>query len=141
MNASLFYKIASILLVLFAIGHTLGFRQTDPKWGIEGLVSSMQSIHFDVQGFNRTYWDFFVGLGLIVSVLLLFAAALAWQLGSLPARTLSAMRVPAWTLAICFAAVTALTWRYFFTAPLVFAIPVTACLVAAAWLIPKQTPG
>jgi hypothetical protein len=31
MNASLMYRIASALLVLFAAGHTLGFRQTDPQ--------------------------------------------------------------------------------------------------------------
>src|ERR1039458_6705309 len=60
MKASMFYRIAAVLLLLFAVGHTLGFRQSDPKWGVDALLGSMRSIHFDVQGFNRTYWDLFV---------------------------------------------------------------------------------
>ena len=54
MKASLFYRIAAVLLLLFAVGHTLGFRQSDPTWGVDTLLGSMQSIHFDVQGFSRT---------------------------------------------------------------------------------------
>ena len=133
MKASVLYRIASVLLLLFAIGHTVGFRQTDPKWGVDSLIASMRSIHFDAQGFSRTYWDFYTGFGLFVSVFLLFAAVLAWQLGSLPAETLARMRGTAWALALCFAAVTALSWAYFFIAPIVFSIVITACLIAAAW--------
>ncbi len=123
--------------MLFAIGHTLGFRKIDPKWGVDSLIGSMQSIHFDVQGFSRTYWDFYVGFGLFVSVFLLFAAVLAWQLGGLPAETLARMRGTAWALALCFAAVTVLSWTNFFIIPVVFSIVVTVCLVAAAWLSSK----
>ncbi|HEY2120542.1 MAG TPA: hypothetical protein VGH37_15235, partial [Candidatus Acidoferrum sp.] len=77
MKPSLFYKIASVLLTLFAVGHTLGFRQIDPGWKVDSLVASMQTIHFEVQGFSRTYWDFYVGFGLFVSVLLFLAAVIA----------------------------------------------------------------
>ena len=107
MKASLLYRIASVLLLLFAIGHTLGFRQTNPEWGVGSLIDSMRSIHFDAQGFSRTYWDFFSAFGLFFSVFLLFAAVLAWQLGGLPAETFARMRRTAWALAIGFAAVTA----------------------------------
>ena len=132
------YRIASVLLLLFAIGHTLGFRKTDPEWGVDSLIGSMRSIHFAAQGFSRTYWDFYGGFGLFVSVFLLFAAVLAWQLGGLPAETLALMRRTAWALAFCFAAVTALSWRYFFTTPIVFSTMITVCLIAAAWLSAKQ---
>ena len=137
MKASLLYRIASVLLLLFAIGHTLGFRQTNPEWGVGPLIDSMRSIHFDAQGFNRTYWDFFSAFGLFFSVFLLFAAVLAWQLGGLPAETLARMRRAAWALAICFVAVTALSWRYTFTIPIVFSTLITVCLIAAAWLSAK----
>src|SRR2546430_9143663 len=99
MKASMFYRIAAVLLLLFAVGHTLGFRQSDPKWGVDALLGSMRSIHFDVQGFNRTYWDLFVAVGFSVRTLYLFAALFAWQVGGLlPAtfpllpRTASALR-------------------------------------------------
>ncbi len=38
MKTSAFYRIAAILLLLFDIGHTLGFRQSDPKWGVDALL-------------------------------------------------------------------------------------------------------
>ncbi len=139
MKASVFYRIASVLLLLFAIGHTLGFRKADPKWGVDSLIGSMRSIHFDAQGFNRTYWDFYVGFGLFVSAFLLFAAVLAWQLGGLPEGTLALMRGTAWALAICFVAITILSWRYFFIAPIVFSILITVSLIVAAWLSPKPS--
>jgi hypothetical protein len=133
LKASALYRIACVLLLLFDIGHTLGFRQSDPQWGVDPLLGSMRSMHFDVQGFSRTYWNLFVGAGLNVSVFLLFAAVLAWQLGSLPAETLARLRGTAWAFALCFAAVTILSCIYFFTLPIVFSLLITACLVAAAW--------
>lgn len=133
MKASFLYRIASVLLLLFAAGHTLGFRKIDPNWGVDSLVASMRTIHFDAQGFSRSYWDFYTGFGLFVTVFLLFAAFLTWRLGGLPAQTLAGMRDIAWALALCFVAVTVLSWRYFFIAPVIFSIVVTICLVAAAW--------
>jgi hypothetical protein len=91
MKASLLYRVSSILLVLFAIGHTLGFRQIDPTWGVDSLVQSMKSIHFNANGANRTYWEFFVGFGLFVTVLMLFASIIAWQFGGLPSEVLAVL--------------------------------------------------
>ena len=45
---------------------TFGFRQSDRKWEVDALLGSMRSIHFDVQGFNRTYWNIFVAAGFSV---------------------------------------------------------------------------
>jgi hypothetical protein len=134
MRASLLYRIASVLLALFAIGHTVGFSQTEPQWGVDSLVRSMQTIHFNVNGAERTYWDFFVGFGLFVSVLMLLACIVAWQFGSLPAETLAGMRLSAWGFAICFAVVAYLSWRYFFIFPIIFSVAIFLCLAAAAWL-------
>lgn len=138
MKASVFYRIAAVLLLLFAAGHTLGFRESDPRWGVDALLGSMRSIHFDVQGFSRTYWDLFVAAGFSVGVLYLFAAILAWQLGGLPAANLALMRGTAWTFALCFAAITVVSWRLLFTIPIVFSAVITLCLTVAAWLSAKQ---
>lgn len=77
MKPTVLYKIASVLLGLFAAGHTLGFRQADPQWGVDSLLQTMRSVHFNVNGFDRTYWDFFVGFGLFVTALMLFASLIA----------------------------------------------------------------
>ncbi len=138
MKASMFYRIAAVLLLLFAVGHTLGFRQSDPAWGLDALLGTMRSIHFEVQGFNRTYWDLFLAAGFSVGVFYLFSAILAWQLGGLPPATLALMRGPAWAFALCFAAITVVSWRYLFILPIAFSIAITACLTAAAWFSTKQ---
>jgi hypothetical protein len=98
----------------------------------------MRSIHFDLQGFNRTYWDLFVAAGFSVGVLYLFAAILAWQLGGLPAATLALMRGTAWAFALCFAVITVVSWRYLFAIPIAFSSAITLCLTAAAWLSGRQ---
>jgi hypothetical protein len=138
MNARVFYRIAAVLLLLFAMGHTLGFRQSDPRWGADALLGSMRSLHFDVQGFNRTYWDFFEAAGFTVGLFYLFAAILAWQLSSLPAATWALLRGTAWAFALCFAAITVVSWRYLFVMPVAFSIVITLCLSAGAWLSPRQ---
>jgi len=137
MKASVFYRVAAVLLLIFAVGHTLGFRQSDPSWGVDALRGSMRSIHFDVQGFHRTYWDLFVAAGFSVGVFYLFTAILAWQLGGLPAEMLTRMRGTAWAFALSFAAITVVSWRYLFILPIVFSIVITMCLISAAWLSSK----
>src|SRR4029078_3609103 len=117
MNASLLYRISSVLLVLFAVGHTIGFRQVDPNWRADTVVSGMRSVSFEVQGFNRTYWDFFTGFGLTVTVFLIFSAVLAWRFGSMSPERLAAIPIERWSFALCFVLIAALTWRYFFVAP------------------------
>lgn len=134
MSGSLLYRISSGLLVLFALGHTIGFRQVDPHWNADGVVSGMRIVTFDVQGMNRSYWDFFAGFGLFVSVFLVFAAILAWQLGSMSRESLAAIPVVRWSFALCFVLIAVLTWRYFFIAPGVFTTLIAVGLVGAAWL-------
>jgi hypothetical protein len=137
-KATLLYRIAAVLLLLFSIGHTLGFRQSDPEWGVDSLLGSMRSIHFNVQGFSRTYWDLFQAAGFSVGVFYLFMAILAWQLGGIPAAALSRVRAAAWAFALCFAAITAVSWRYLFLLPIAFSLAITVCLTAAAWLSSKR---
>jgi hypothetical protein len=134
MKVSLIYRVAAVLLILFAVGHTLGFRKTFPDWGVDSMLTSLQAIHFNAQGFNRTYYDFYVGFGLFVTAFLLFAAALAWQLGGMRKETLASIPGITWSLAICFVVITVLSSKYFFLAPIIFSALITICLLLAAWL-------
>jgi hypothetical protein len=134
MTASLLYRVSSVLLVLFALGHTIGFRRVDPRWGVEAPIAALKSTRFDVQGFTRNYWGFYVGFGLMVTLFLLFAAFLSWQFGGMPKEGLAAITGIRWALAISFVGVTVLSWMYFFMAPVIFSGVITACLLLAAWL-------
>ena len=137
MRASLFYRIAAVLLILFAAGHTFGFRQNNPEWGADAVLGLMRSVHFDALGFSRTYWDFFSAFGFFLSVFLVFTGVLAWQLSRLAAETLVRVRGIAWNLVVCFVAITALSCRFAFTIPIAFSALITICLIAAAWLSAK----
>jgi hypothetical protein len=133
----MFYRISSVLMLLLAIAHTLGFRQSDPDWGVDSLLASMRSIHFEVQGFSRTYWDLFLAAGFSVGIFYFFAGVLAWQLSRLPAETLARMRGMRWAFALCFAAITVVSWTFLFIVPIVVALLITLCLAAAACLPAK----
>ena len=138
MKASIFYRIAAVLLLLFPAGHTFGFRQNNPEWGTDAVLGKCAPSTLTRKGLPGLIRDFFSAFGLFFSVFLLFAAALAWLLGGLPAEALASVRRIAWALAICFVAVTALSWRYAFTTPIAFSTLITVCLIAAAWLSAKQ---
>jgi hypothetical protein len=132
MSASLLYRISAVLLVLFAAGHTVGFWQVDPSWNAEAVVGGMKSVRFPVQGFTRSYWDFFIGFGLFVTVLLLFSALVAWRWGGLSHEQLATMAIERWSFALCYIVIAGMTWRYFFMAPGIFATLVAAALVGGA---------
>ena len=132
MSAALLYRVASVLLLLYAAGHQLGFRRVDPRWNADATVTAMKET-FQVQGQTRSYWDFFSGFGFFCTGLLLFAAILAWQLGALSSDALSGLTLARWAFAVCFVGLTILTWRYFFPAPTIFSALVALALVLAAW--------
>jgi hypothetical protein len=57
MTPSLLYRIASVLLVLYALGHTFDFQHVDSRWGVDALVNGLRTSQFTVQGRRgRTPW-------------------------------------------------------------------------------------
>jgi hypothetical protein len=45
------------------------------------FIATFLVCSLNINGANRTYWDFFFGFWLFVTVLMLFAPIVAWQLG------------------------------------------------------------
>lgn len=133
MRPSLLYRVASVLLVFFGLAHLLGFRQVDPRWGVDSAIGALKTTQFQVQGVTRTYWDFFSAFGFFVAVFLFFAALLAFQLARLSKDTLRSLSLVTWGFALSFVVITLVTWRYVFLAPLVFSGLVALCLLLAAW--------
>jgi len=136
MSASTLYRITAGLLLLFAVGHTLGFSQSDPQWGVDATLASLRATRFSIQGFNRTYWDFYLAAGLCVGVFYLCSAVFAWQLGGLGPDTLARTRGIRWTFALCFAAIAVVSWAYLFVIPIAFSTLIAMCLISAAWRRP-----
>jgi hypothetical protein len=135
------YRIAAVLILLFAVGHTSGFRQPDPDWKADALLTSMRSLHFDCQGISRIYWDFYVGVGLIQTVFLLFAAILAWQLVWCPGGELGVRAWPRLGAGRLLSRVDRFELEILLHPAVVITGVITLCLMAAAWLSAKPSSG
>jgi len=83
MKATWLYRIAAILLLLFATGHTVGFLKfVPPTPEGQAVMNAMDNVHLQ-PGATYTYGGFYRGFGFFLTVYLLFAAFLAWHLGEL----------------------------------------------------------
>ena len=136
MTATLLYRIAAVVLVLFAAGHTFGFLSFRPS-SAEGLAvyDAMNSVHFEFNGAARSYAEFYTGFGLMVTAYLLFSAFLAWHLGGLAARQPRAIGVLAWAFVVVQLASLVLSVLYFFLVPALLCAATLVCLLWAAWLL------
>jgi len=129
------FRIAAALLVIFCAFHTAGGMLSHASFGPESdaVVRAMKSVRVDFNGSIGTWYGFWLGLGLIVSVFLLFSAIAAWQLDRIDPATWPAVSPLAWVFAASHAATAALTWRYFFAGAGITATLVTLFLVLGAW--------
>jgi hypothetical protein len=138
MSATLLYRIAAVVLLVFAVGHTMGFMTFQPSTS-DGLAvyAAMNSVHFDLSGSSRSYTELYTGFGLTVTAYLLFAAFLAWHLGSLARTQPRAIGALAWVFVAVQLAGLGLSLRYFFLLPMLFGAVVVLLLAWAALSIPK----
>lgn len=122
------YRVAAILLVVFATLHTAGGVFGPHRFGAEpeAVFASMKSVEFRANGATCTWYGFWFGFGLLVTVFLLFSAMVAWHLGGMAPGDRRRLAPVAWALFAGQVATAALSWAYFFPAP-----GVTATLVAA----------
>ena len=137
LSAPLWLRLAAGVAALYALGHTLGHPWTAPHdLMAQGVTVAMQGVHFDAAGHSRSYWEFYQGFGLAISVLLALQAVLLWQLAAL-ARTGQDYRIAALAHLIAFLGLAAIAYRYLFALPLWLALTIAACLAAAL----LQPPG
>jgi hypothetical protein len=120
MTTTLYVRTASVLSLLFAVGHTLGGRMAWSPVGETDVLSAMRTFRFDAEGVSRTYLDFYVGFGLVLSVYLVLQAVLLWQVGGLATVDRSQARPFIVTWLIGGVAATILTWTFIMPVPVYF---------------------
>jgi len=87
MKPTIFLRIAAVLTLIHSILHTIGGVFGKPLPGpAEQAVAAMKANHFMLMGSARTYWDFYIGFGLGITVFLTVEAIVFWLLGSLGGR-------------------------------------------------------
>jgi hypothetical protein len=135
MTASLLYRIAAVLFILFAAGHTFGFLKFRPATP-EGTAvwQSMNDVPLHIGGRSYTYGGFYRGFGLYVTVYLLFSTVLSWQLGQMSMQYPEAGGVIGWAFCAVQIAGFALSCLYFAPITAAFSGVAAICLGLAAWL-------
>ncbi|PWU09460.1 MAG: hypothetical protein C5B51_06155 [Terriglobia bacterium] len=131
MGAKLPLRISSMVLLLFALGHTAGFlsfQPTEPE--AVGVLESMRRVPFDFGGPTRHWIDLFTGFGLAISVAGFVSTVIAWRLSSATASEASLARTIAWLLCAIQIANVILSLRYFGPVQAAFSV---ACAALLAW--------
>jgi hypothetical protein len=124
---------ASVLSVLLALGHTAGGLQHWSPPGETEVLQSMGTFRFDALGSNRSYLDFYLGFGYIISLYMLAQGLLLWQLASLASLPDARVRPMVATFLAVSVGATALDWALFFVVPTVSNLVISICL-ALAWI-------
>jgi hypothetical protein len=138
---TLLFRIAAVLLLLFAAGHTFGFLTlVAPTPEARAARAAMDAAAFTIHGSTFTYGGFYVGFGLYITAFMLFAATLAWKLGDMARQGSrdAAFLGAALTLTMLFSL--ALSVRYFSGAPAVLS-GLVALAVGGATLMILSAPS
>jgi hypothetical protein len=79
MNTKRILQAAALVSIVLAIGHSLGSPWTpDESVSGQGVVGAMQGHSFDAMGFQRSYFDFYIGFGWMLGACLFCQAGLLW---------------------------------------------------------------
>jgi hypothetical protein len=129
MKAFHFLRIAAVITLLYAAGHTAGMPWT-PYINTEAksVLEAMTTHSFEAEGFKGTYWDLYFGFGLMISIFLLVQAVVLWQVGSLAKADATRGRPIVASFLVAFIINAALSWKYTFIVPVVMAGIIALCL-------------
>ena len=121
MKPHILLRTASALTLVHALLNTFAglLSGTSKNQDEVALLNSMKALRFDAMGSLRTYWDFYFGFGLFLTVNLLLISVLLWQLSSLVKAEPEIARPFIGLLCVAFLAFAVLSWLYFFIAPLI----------------------
>jgi hypothetical protein len=125
----LFLRIAAVLTLIHAVLHTIGGVFGKAEAGPATVaVEAMKANQFVLMGHVRTYWEFYRGMGLAVTVFLAAEAVVFWQLGSLARTDARRLRSIVATFLVAYAALAVNSYTYFFLGPVIVEILIAACL-------------
>ena len=133
MRAKLPLRISSIILFLFALGHTIGFQtfRPDSQQGL-AVMEAMRSVPFAFGNTTVHWMDLYMAFGFALSVSGFFSAIVAWRLSTATVAETSIVRTITWLLCVTQVASIVLSIRYLGIVQAVFSVVSTAALVWSA---------
>jgi hypothetical protein len=132
MNPRIWLRVAAVLTLVHAVLHTIGgVYGSGPPGPATVAETAMKANTFIAFGNLRSFWMFYHGMGLAVTVFLTFGAVIFWLLGDLISVVGARLRPILITFAAGYVAFAVVSWRYFFLAPVVTELLIAACLLVA----------
>ncbi len=129
MRPVIFLRIASVLTLIHAALHTFGGVFGGVAAGAQqAAVTAMKTNEFLALGAMRSYWEFYRGMGLAVSVTLTAEGVVFWQLGSMMRSDGARLRPILATFLVAYLALAVNSYLYFFLAPVITEILIALCL-------------
>jgi hypothetical protein len=131
MKTPLALRIASIVMFLFAAGHSLGGMDAWSPAGETDVLRAMRSVSFHAVGVDRTYLDFYMGFGWTLSIFMLLQAVLLWQIAAMAKADPLRVRPMIASFLVATIAAAAVSWKLILPVPVIFLAIIAACLAAA----------
>lgn len=139
MKAVLPLRVASVLTFIHAVLHTAGgvFGKVPPGPAAVAALA-MQTNQFVALGVTRTFWQFYRGMGLAVTIFLTAEAIVFWLLSNLAKNDAPRLRPIFATFLLGYLAFAADSYLFFFSAPVITEVLIAACL---AWALFAAKPA
>ena len=142
MNAKIWFRVAAVLMLLFAAGHTFGFLSFRPSSAAgQAVWSAMREVHFTEGHSSFSYGNFYIGFGLSITASQLFNAWLAWCLSGMAERREQGTFPIAVGLLILELIGAALSLRYFSAGPVIFSLVAAGCFLMAILSLGRVRPS
>ncbi len=119
-------------MALLAAGHTMGAVLRTPHFNdaASAVRSAMTSVRFPCDGSSCTWFGFYLGFAIMVSVFVLLCAFTVWYVGGLDRATRLLLRPLTFALLLAFVAMALVCKFFFFAPPLVLSLIVAGLLAA-----------
>lgn len=130
-TTTLFLRIASVISLVFTLGHTAGGLQKWSPMGDNEVLRTMTAVRFDAMGASRTYFDFFMGFGWSISIAMVLQTVLLWQMAALARTNAASVRPMIGVFAVATAASSVIAWFFIFPIPALFSAALLIALTSA----------
>lgn len=129
MKPVLFLRLASVITLIHSVLHTVGGVFGKPAPGVAAATEAvMRANQFVVLGVTRTYFQFYRGMGLGITIFLTAEAIVFWQLATLAKTDAVRLRPILATFMVGYLVFAVTSYIYFFAPPVIVEILIAACL-------------
>ena len=124
-------RLASILSFMHGAMHQIGTSTLPTDNAALAVVGSMKSFQMDAMGSLRSYWDFYAGMGLLITITLITFGALLWLLSNVKANDRHIVRPLLLVIGLTFSIFAITSIKFLFLAPIIMEALIAAFVLFA----------